>query len=301
MKKVFTASLLFVSLGVLAQDDLMKELEKDQKPETNYVEQTFKGTRIINGQSVETKGKGELEFIFAHRFDKINTGSYRVWGIDGYPAVRLGLEYGISDRLGIGIGRNFYYNNKLADLYARYKVARQSTGEKNFPVTITAIGTITYQPYPNAADAAANVIPLPASTMDRMGYVLEILIARKFSSKLSLQITPVIVHRNAVDKSMENNDDYAIAFAGRYKITKSVSLIGEYYNRLNANSSSPYYNSAGFGFDIETGGHVFQLIFTNGFGLNPQSVITQTAGNISKGDVLFGFNITRTFQLTKRK
>ena len=301
MNKFFTASLLFVSLGALAQDDLMKELEKNQKPETNYVEQTFKGTRIVNGQSVETKGKGELEFIFAHRFDMINTGSYHVWGIDGYPAVRLGLEYGISDRLGIGIGRNFYYNNKLADLYARYKVARQSTGEKNFPVTITVIGTITYQPYPNAADAAANVILLPASTTDRIGYVLEVPIARKFSSKLSLQITPVIVHRNAVDKTTENNDDYAIAFAGRYKITKSVSLIGEYYDRLNANSNSLYYNSAGFGFDIETGGHVFQMIFTNGFGLNPQSVVTQTVGNISKGDVLFGFNITRTFQLTKRK
>ncbi len=125
MNKFFTASLLFVSLGALAQDDLMKELEKNQKPETNYVEQTFKGTRIVNGQSVETKGKGELEFIFAHRFDMINTGSYHVWGIDGYPAVRLGLEYGISDRLGIGIGRNSALPQCRGCSCQRYSVAGQ--------------------------------------------------------------------------------------------------------------------------------------------------------------------------------
>ncbi len=168
MKKVFTASLLFVSLGVLAQDDLMKELEKNQKPETSYVDQTFNGTRIINGQSVETKGKGELEFIFAHRFDKLNSGAYNAFGFDGFAVVRLGVEYGITDRLGVSIGRNFHYANKLVDAYLRYKVARQSTGAKSFPVTITAIGTVTYQPYPNAADATGNNIPLP-STADRMG------------------------------------------------------------------------------------------------------------------------------------
>ena len=108
MNKFFTASLLFVSFCGWAQDDLMKELEKDQKPETNYVSQTFKGTRIINGQSVETKGKGELEFIFAHRFGRINTGAYNLWGLDNNDGinVRLGLEYGISDRLSVAIGRS---------------------------------------------------------------------------------------------------------------------------------------------------------------------------------------------------
>src|SRR5881396_435650 len=107
MKKIFTIALVFFAAGIYAQDELMKELEQSQKPETNYITQTFKGTRIINGQSVETKGKGELEFIFAHRFDKINTGSYNAWGFDGFAVVRLGLEYGITDRLGVSIGRNF--------------------------------------------------------------------------------------------------------------------------------------------------------------------------------------------------
>lgn len=300
MKHFFTAAFLSITLGAYAQDDLMKELEKGQKSETDYTIQTFRGTRIINGQSVETKGKGELEFIFAHRFDKINTGSYNAWGFDGYAVVRLGLEYGISDRFGVGIGRNFNFANKMVDLYGRYKVVQQSSGAKNVPVTITAIGTITYQAFPNAADAVAFNMPEP-STSDRMGYVLEVPIARKFSSKFSAQITPIFVHRNAVNKLYENNDDYAVALAARYKVTRSISLIGEYYNRLNANSASPYYNSAGFGVDIETGGHVFQLVFTNSLGLNPQTIVTQTDGNVNNGDIHFGFNITRTFQLAKRK
>jgi len=300
MKKIFTIVFFLTALSLCAQDDLMKELEHSQKPETNYITQTFKGTRIINGQSVETKGKGELEFIFSHRFDYVNTGSYQVWGLDGYPAVRLGLEYGITDRLGVGIGRNFYYDNKMEDLYLRYKIARQSTGAKNFPVTITGIGTLTYQPYPNAKDAANNNIPNP-STNDRLAYVAELMIARKFSSKFSAQIAPIFVHRNAVDKTFENNDDIAVSFAGRFKFTRSLSLIGEYYSRMNVHANSPYYNSAGVGLDIETGGHVFQLLFTNSLGMNPNTIVTKTEGNINNGDVRFGFNISRTFQLSKRK
>src|SRR5579859_4529756 len=258
MKHFFTITALFSCLSVVAQDDLMKELEQGQKAESNYVGQTFKGTRIVNSQSVETKGKGELEFIFAHRFDKVNTGSYNAWGFDGFAIVRLGLEYGITDRLGVSVGRVFSFANKMADAYVRYKIARQSSGEKSFPVTITGIGTLTYQAYPNAATAVTNSIPNP-STSDRMAYIAELLIARKFSSKFSLQISPTLVHRNAVSKAFENNDDYAVGVGGRYKFTRSLSLIGEYYSRMNVHANSPYYNSAGLGIDIETGGHVFQL------------------------------------------
>lgn len=299
MKNFFIACLSLLTTTLLAQDDLMKELEQGQKPETTYASQTFKGTRIINGQSVETKGKGELEFIFSHRFGLLNTGSYNAWGLDGGAMVRLGLEYGITDRLSVSLGRIFYPDNKMADLYARYLVARQSSGAHSFPVTITAIGTVTYQAYPNASQATTT--DPDRSTLDRMGYVLEVPIARKFSSRFSAQVTPIFVHRNAVDKTVNNNDDYAILSAARFKITRSVSLIGEYCARLNAHSNSPYYNAAGLGFDIETGGHVFQLVFTNSLGLNTQTMVTQTDGKVGNGDIHFGFNITRTLQVGKRK
>src|SRR5258708_5194885 len=213
--------------------------------------------------------------------------------------VRLGLEYGITDRLGVSLGRTFYPDNKMADLYVRYKVARQSSGAHSFPFTITALGTVTYQAYPNASQAT--VADPDRSTADRMGYVLEVPIARKFSSKFSAQVTPIFVHRNAVDKTSENNDDYAVLTAARFKLTRSFSLIGEYCTRLNTHSNSPYYNSAGLGFDIETGGHVFQLIFTNSLGLNTQTMVTQTSGKVNNGDIHFGFNITRTLQVAKRK
>src|SRR6188768_3383010 len=138
MKKIVAVSLgLFSSVVLFAQDDLMKELEASQAPETTYIGQTFKGTRIVNGQSVETKAKGALEFIFSHRFGAINSGAYNLWGLDD-AFVRLGLEYGLTDRLGVGVGRSS--TDKTFDGFLRYKVARQSKGARNFPVTITTIG-----------------------------------------------------------------------------------------------------------------------------------------------------------------
>jgi opacity protein-like surface antigen len=270
----------------------MAELEQQADPEVIYALQTFKGTRIINGQSVETKGKGELEFIFSHRFGRINSGSYNFWGLDD-AFVRLGLEYGLTDRLGVGVGRTSV--DKTFDGYLRYKLFRQSSGAVNFPVTITAIGTTYIKTSPRAKDN-------PQFAMeDRMAYSAGLLIARKLNSNLSLQLTPVYVHRNAVVQFNENNDDMALGFGGRYKVTRSVALSGEYYYRLNAKSNSPNFDSVGFGVDIETGGHVFQLVFTNSAGMFERALISETTGDFFSGDVHFGFNITRNFQIVKKK
>ncbi len=291
MKKNITLIFLLGSISVFAQDDLMKELEQDQKPEITYVGQTFKGTRIINSQSVETKGKGELEFLFSHRFGRINEGSFNLWGLD-QAYVRLGFEYGITDRLGIAIGRSS--TDKTYDSYIRYKLARQSTGARNFPVTITTIGTANLKTTPSASENPSVLFE------DRLSYVAQVLIARKFSSKFSAQVMPVFVHRNAVNKLVENNDDYAIGIAGRYKITRSLALTGEYFHRLNQTQNTPYYNSLGFGLEIETGGHVFQMVFSNSLGMIDRAVVAETDGNFGNGDVHFGFNISRAFQLKKK-
>ncbi len=283
---------LFSTIFLFAQDDLMKELEASQKPETNYVGQTFKGTRIINGQSVETKPKGALEFIFSHRFGKVNDGAFTLWGLD-QAYVRLGFEYGLTDRLGIGIGRNSV--DQTFDCFLRYKVARQSSGAKNFPVTITAMGTTNVKTSPRPSDN-------PLLTFeDRLSYVAQVMIARKFSPRFSAQINPIFVHRNTVRKINENNDDIAIGAGARYKITRSLALSSEYYYRLNQKDNTPYYNSVGVGLDIETGGHVFQLLFTNSLGMIERTMIAETDGNVKKGDLRFGFNISRTFQIQKPK
>jgi hypothetical protein len=285
--------LLFMPLIGMAQDDLMKELEKSQKPEVEYTEQTFKGTRLVNGQSVETKGAGELEFIFAHRFGAVNTRAYNLFGLDE-AFVRIGLEYGITNRLGVGIGRNSV--DKTMDTYLRYKILRQSTGARNFPVTVNAFVNAALRTSPRKADAGYDI-----KLEDRMAYTAQLLIARKFNSVLSLQLMPTLVHKNTVDKNIENNDTFALGVGGRIKVSKSIALTSEYYYRLNTNPNDPYNNALGFGVDIETGGHVFQLVMTNTRGLTERAFITETPGSFFAGDIHLGFNVTRTFQLKKPK
>jgi hypothetical protein len=277
---------------VVAQDDLLKELEQSQKPEIEYIEQTFKGTRLVNGQTVETKGQGELEFIFAHRFGPISGGAYELFGLD-QAYVRLGLEYGITDQLGVGFGRNSY--DKTMDMYARYKVLRQSKGARVMPVTVTLFGQGAAKLSPKKEDDP-NMNPT-----NRMSYTAQAFIARKFNQSLSLMLMPTFNHRNLVDQTIDYNDTYAIGVGGRLKVTRSIALTTEYYYRLNEHPDNPTYNPLGFGIDIETGGHVFQLVMTNSRGLTERAYLTETVGNFFEGDISLGFNITRTFQVVKRK
>lgn len=277
----------------------MKELENNQKNDTEYAFQTFKGTRLVNGHTVETKGKGTLEFIFAHRFGAMNGGLYEMFGLDE-AFVRLGLDYGVTDNLSVSIGRNSV--DKTMDGYLKYKLIRQSSGARNFPVTITALTGIAYRISPKEKDAPAGF-----ENVDRIAYNTQLFIARKFSPSLSLQLMPTFIHRNAVDQSREKNDMVALGFGGRLKITKSIALTTEYYLRLDEPDNDLFatgqkrYNALGFGIDIETGGHVFQLVLTNTRGLTERSVITETTGDFFDGDIHLGFNVTRTFQLKKKK
>ncbi len=293
MKLKLFAALLIHSYGVVAQDDLLKELEQSQKPETEYATASFKGTRLVNGQTIETKGKGALEFIFAHRFGPMNGGIYELFGLD-QAYVRLGLEYGLTDRLGVGMGRNSV--DKTIDTYLRYKVLRQSTGAVNMPVTITAFANAAVKTSPKKEDATYDI-----TMEDRMSYTAQLLIARKFSSKLSLQLMPSFVHKNTVDKTIEDNDLFALGMGGRIKVSRSIALTSEYYYRFNVPDNNPYYNSLGFGIDIETGGHVFQLVMSNSRGLTERAFISETTGQFFDGDIHLGFNVTRTFQLKKPK
>ena len=291
MKSILLSNLLFIAICAFGQDDLMKELEGAQKPETTYVASTFKGSRLVNGQTVETKGKGELEFIFSHRFGAISSGSYNLFGLD-QAFVRLGLEYGLTDHIGIGLGRNSY--DKTIDGYVRYKLLRQSSGAHNMPVTVTAFLNGAIKTSPEKLDPGL-------VSADRLSYTGQLLIARKFSSKLSLQLMPTLIHRNAVDKRIDDNDLIAIGAGGRYKITRSIALTSEYYYRVGVKNGNLNKNSIGFGVDIETGGHIFQLVMTNAQGITERAFIGETVGDFFAGDIHLGFNVTRTFQLKKRK
>jgi hypothetical protein len=176
------------------------------------------------------------------------------------------------------------------DFYSRYKIVRQRADA--VPVTITVFGYASFK-LASPGDAT--------SLNDRTAYVTQLLIARKFSPKLSLQLMPTYVHKNAVDKTIESNDQIAIGIGGRYRISRSIAITSEYYHRLDVKTNNPYKNSIGFGVDIETGGHVFQLLLSSSQRITERTFITESEGDFFNGDIHLGFNVTRAFQLKKRK
>lgn len=288
MRYLFTACLLLAGFFAFSQDDLLKELEESTPKTNDLTLATFSGTRIVNGHSVETRNRNVLEFIITHRFGTINSGAYEAFGLDN-SVVRLGLEYGITDRLMVGIGRTS--SDKTFDYFAKYKVLRQS---ETVPVTLTAFGSAAYLGLKNEE---LNEL----STPDKMAYTTQLLIARKLSSRVSLQLSPSYLYRPVVNQDTTVNNLISLGMGGRFKITKSFALVLEYYLRLNDHSDSPYNDAIGVGLEFETGGHVFQLVFTNSQGMVERQFMAETTGDFFDGDIHFGFNITRAFQLGRKK
>jgi hypothetical protein len=286
LKRILIFLYLSACIPAVAQEDLLRELDTDDDDVT-LTTATFKGQRLVNGQTIETIPGQDLQFIFSHRFGRLNSGMYNFFGLDD-AYVRIGMEYGLSDRLGVGVGRNSV--DKTLDAYLRYKILRQKEGAESFPFTATAFGGLAFQTSPRNKD-----LPVPLQTNDRMAYVTQVLIARKFTSALSFQIMPSVVHKNTVNKTFETNTTPLLGVGGRIKLTRSMALTSEYYYRFDVPPGSPYHNPLGFGIDIETGGHVFQLVFTNSRGLTERAFLTETLGNFFEGDIHFGFNVTRMF------
>lgn len=292
---------IFITLSILtlfqlkAQDDLLELLEEETKDENNinYTYATFKATRIINGQSVENTAGGVLSFIIAHRFGKINDGFYELFGLD-QATIRFGLEYGITDDLNIGIGRSSF--QKTFDAYAKYKLLKQSSGAKNMPVTLSLFTGM----------AATGVEDLSPDNEDvfssRLSYSYQLLLARKFSNNFSFQLSPTLVHRNLVRTPEINNDVIALGIGARYKLSNRVTLNAEYFYRFDdENLGDDTFNAIALGFDIETGGHVFQLHITNSRGMLERYFVSETTGDIADGDIFFGFNISRVFTIVKKE
>lgn len=297
----FNIRILFTALALTtcytfsaqAQDELLQELSADKEQDGAYIGQAFKGSRLVNGHSVETTSAGTLEFIFSHRFGRVNGGLYEMFGLDD-AFVRIGLEYGVTDNLSVGIGRNSV--DKTVDGYLKYKLLRQT--KEGMPFTITAFGSGAYKTSPKDDE-----VPKGFESIDRLAYTGQLLIARRFTSKLSLQLMPTIVHKNyiaSVEGDSENTQA-AIGIGGRIKLTRSVSVNAEYYYRLNAADNSPYKDAIGLAIDIETGGHVFQIVMTNTRGMIERTFITETDGDFFDGDIHLGFNVTRAFQLKSHK
>jgi len=256
------------------------------KNEIIYEEGTFKSIRLINGYTSETASKNELIFSISHRFGDVNQGIYDFFGLD-QSTIRFGFEYGLNDYIDLAIGRSNY--EKLYDGFIKIKLARQSSGNKNFPFTITLLEGLSI----SAQEWTIDEVDYPFSA--RINYIHELFIARKFNEKLSLQLSPVIIHRNMVKTKKDQNTVGAIGIGGRYKITNLFTAVSEYYYLLPGNTADNYNNSLAFGIEIETGGHVFQIHLSNSTGMTEKAFIPETNGKWLDGDIGIGFNIIRLF------
>lgn len=282
----------FLPLTLLAQEeDLLKELPADT-PRVEYVAAAFKSTRVIMSHSIEMLPAGVLDFRILHRFGKINGGISEFFGLDGPANVRLGLDYGLTDNFTAGIGRSGF--NKEVDGFLKYRLARQSTGSRNMPFSLVVAGgaLVRTAPWPDL-----RIHPFS----DRMSYYLQAIAGRKFSDGFSLQLSPVYLHRNYVEPQTGPNGVFAMGTGARLRLSRRVSLTADYFYVFNLENAPELKNPLSIGFDIETGGHVFQLHFTNAHGMNEKAFLTQTVSTWGSGEVEFGFNISRVFQLKKRR
>ncbi|HAD96618.1 MAG TPA: hypothetical protein DCG19_04380, partial [Cryomorphaceae bacterium] len=296
------AGLLFslFQFQAFAQNDLLGMLEDEQGPTTDYAFATFKGTKVVNLQSPELPGKGVLQYTILHRFGSFNDDYfYNFLGLDN-AQVRLTLDYSIMDWLNVGVGHSAV--NKVYEGFAKYRLMRQSKGARNFPFPITGFSGLYYSALRFPEDARYN-------ESDRLNYVHELVVARKFNQDFSAEIVPTVTHFNLVDSADFSNDVFSIGLAARYKFTAMHALNIEYVYQLNPNSFvnpedgklKSYPNALSIGVDIETGGHVFQLFLTNSRGVSEPYVFAQTPGSWLDGDIHFGFNISRVFTIKKPK
>lgn len=291
----FIIAIVVVGLAALAspafsqEDDLLSLLEEEET--TNYITASFKTNRVINLHSLESTSKGVLDIKISHRFGTLNRGAYELFGLDN-ASIRIGGDYGITDQLTVGVGRSSY--EKTFDGFLKYKFLRQSTGKRVMPISAslfasTAIKSLQWQ-NPDRENYFSS----------RMYYTYQLIVGRKFSESFSLQLSPTLVHRNLVRTLEESNDVYALAAASRLKLTKRMAINAEYIYVPEGQLAPGYGNSLSIGFDIETGGHVFQLHFTNSTSMIEKGYITETSGKWGNGDIHFGFNVSRVFTVKKR-
>ena len=283
----FVAAFLISKQSIGQNVDLFAE---DNGLSSDIISSTFKSTRVVNGHSIENAGAGVLDFRISHRFGALSDGGYNLFGLD-QATMRIGLDYGISKRLMIGIGRSTY--EKQYDAFLKLKLIQQQGGERFIPFGISYVGSSIYK---TLKAPATNYVPYSS---DRFSFAHQILIASKINDYFSIQLSPTLIHYNLVDSATIPNDFKSLGISSRIRISKRVNITTEYFHRFD--KLAGYYNPLSLGIDIETGGHVFQLHVSNSTGMTERTFINETAGSWSKGDLCFGFNITRAFTIRKPK
>ncbi|GAA4900589.1 DUF5777 family beta-barrel protein [Flaviramulus aquimarinus] len=265
------------------EEDLLNEIDTESN-EIQYVTAAFKGLKIVNFESTKLVADKEFTLIVSHRFGSLKNGIDTFFGLDE-AVTRLNFVYGVSEGINIGISRSSFL--KVFDISAKYRLLRQE--ENGFPFTIVGYNSVLI----NTALEKDN-LPL-LEFKHRLGYTMQFLISRKINTDFSIALAPTFFHDNLVAFNQQNNSQFAIGLGGRYKLTNRWSINADYGLHLNRASNSPFKNPLSIGLDLETGGHVFQMHFTNAQAMNTNGFLGQATGDWSDGNIFFGFNLSRTF------
>lgn len=281
--KYFLLGLLLLPLSIHAQEDLLSSIDQETDS-TTTVSAVFKGLKIINLESTKMVPKGDFYFVVSHRFGDVQTGIEEFFGFDN-AVTRLQFIYGFSDGFNVGVSRSSLA--KIYDLSVKYRLLQQETN--GFPFTIVGYNQV-------AINSSLDKDLLPnLEFKHRLAYVAQVLVSRKFTEDLSLELAPTFFHENYVPINEQDNSQVAIGVGGRYKLTQRFSLNIDYALHLNRASTSPFHDPLSIGVDIETGGHVFQLHFTNAQQMHESGYLSQAAADWFDGHFYFGFNLSRVF------
>lgn len=294
MRRIIFILLLSNSYALFAQDDLLSLVDsKGDKKKKEYVTNAFKSSRVVNGHSIEFIGKGVMDVRILHRFGMVNSGVNNLFGLD-QASMRLGFDYGLGKSLTVGVGRSNV--GKELDGFIKYRPIWQSKGgSRPSPVSVVLVTGMTYSSMPWSDTSRKNFVT------SRMAFYNEIIIGRKFNDRLSLQLAPTFIHRNLVSLASEANNVYALGIGGRIKISKRTAFVVDYHYIVKGLDKEIYMDPLSIGFDVETGGHVFQLHFSNSTGMNEKAFITNTTSRWDKAEIRFGFNLSRVFTASKGK
>lgn len=299
---------LLIGSTAYAQTDLSDLFAEELKTDET-VKYTFKTTRLVHAHTTKTVDKNELDFRITHRFEDIAGsagGVGTLFGFDNVSDIRIAFEYGLTDDITLGFGRSKGGSGlgpkQVLDGFVKYRILKQT--KNSMPITLTAIATTELATESKTENGEAiNSFP---KFSHRFAYVGQVIVARKFSEALSLMVMPTYLHRNYVVSGDENNN-FAMGVGGRIKFNKRMAIIfdyfynlSEYRNNLRAleeDAPITYHNPFGIGLEIETGGHVFHLNFSNSTGIIESQFIPYTDRDWLDGAFRLGFNISRVFDV----
>lgn len=314
MSKYFTIILVIIfSLKFSAQNDLL-DLVNDTsiKKTAKEIQATFKTTKIVNSQNIETVKKRNLDFRVTHRFgnmfdnkipNALNSSAHGFFGLDNSTDIRISFDYGITDKITVGVGRSKY--REMYDGTIKWRFITQKDNNKS-PVTLCFYGNLGYTAM-STDNLYAGTIRPKTNEAHRLQYCSQLLIARKFNKNFSLQLMPTYVHRNFIKQQINTqngNEDvngmFSLGIGGRVKLSKRFAIVVDYFynfSKFQANNPAGYRNALGLGIEIETGGHVFHVNFTNAAAILESNLLPNTQDNWANGQIKLGFNISRWFAL----